>query len=154
MPRPLVPPPISKFWLRHSPTTADNNKQEAPLSLRDASCQLKSCQLQRNSAETTCTTTPEQIDGMKLEGYTGPMCNKHVPSTMTRSSHFHCLIGVINKPTMDVLWISPVYRRLAVTKFSQIHNAEIVLVTLTTPTKGTLTHHKTKTLHGRPVYKI
>jgi len=27
---------------------------------RDASCQLKSCQLQRNSAETICTTIPEQ----------------------------------------------------------------------------------------------
>jgi len=35
---------------------------------RDASCQLKSCQLQRNSAETTCTTSPEQIEVMKLEG--------------------------------------------------------------------------------------
>ena len=34
---------------------------------RDASCQLKSCQLPRNSAETTYTTSPEQIDGMKLE---------------------------------------------------------------------------------------
>jgi len=31
---------------------------------RDASCQLKSCQLPRNSAE---TTSPDQIDGMKLE---------------------------------------------------------------------------------------
>ena len=26
---------------------------------RDASCQLKFCQLPRNSAETTCTTSPE-----------------------------------------------------------------------------------------------
>ena len=34
---------------------------------RDASCQLKSCQLQRNSAETTYTTSPDRIDGMKLE---------------------------------------------------------------------------------------
>ena len=34
---------------------------------RDASCQLKSCQLPRNSAETTCTTSPEQIEVMKLE---------------------------------------------------------------------------------------
>jgi len=33
----------------------------------DASCQLKSCQLPRNSAETTYTTNPDQIDGMKLE---------------------------------------------------------------------------------------
>jgi len=28
---------------------------------------LKSCQLPRNSAETTYTTSPDQIDGMKLE---------------------------------------------------------------------------------------
>jgi len=34
---------------------------------RDALCQLKSCQLPRNSAETTCTS-PEQIEVMKLEG--------------------------------------------------------------------------------------
>jgi len=34
---------------------------------RDASCQLKSCQLPRNSAETAYTTSPDQIDGMKLE---------------------------------------------------------------------------------------
>jgi len=34
---------------------------------RDASCQLKSCQLPRNSAKTTYTTSPDQIDGMKLE---------------------------------------------------------------------------------------
>jgi len=34
---------------------------------RDASCQLKSCQLRRNSAETTYTTSTDQIDGMKLE---------------------------------------------------------------------------------------
>jgi len=34
---------------------------------RHASCQLKSCQLPRNSAETTCTTSPEQIEVTKLE---------------------------------------------------------------------------------------
>ena len=34
---------------------------------RDVSCQLKSCQLPRNSAETTYTTNPDQIDGMKSE---------------------------------------------------------------------------------------
>ena len=34
---------------------------------RDASCQWKSCQLPRNSAETTYTTSPDQIDGMKLQ---------------------------------------------------------------------------------------
>ena len=42
------------------------------------------------------------------------MCNKHVHSTVTHSSRFHCLIGVINKPTTVELCISPVYRRLTV----------------------------------------
>ena len=38
-------------------------------------CQLKSCQLSRNGAETTCTTSPKQIEViMKLEGKGGPMC--------------------------------------------------------------------------------
>ena len=86
---------------------------------RDTPCQLKSCQLPRNSAETTSTTSPEQMQVTKLEDYSGSMYNKHVHSTMTRSSRFHCLIGVINKPTTDELCISPVYRRLAVAKFSK-----------------------------------
>ena len=34
---------------------------------RVASCQLKSCQLPRSSAETTYTTSPDRIDDMKLE---------------------------------------------------------------------------------------
>jgi len=102
--------------------------------LRDASCQLISCQLPRNSAETTCTTSLEQIEVTKLEGYSGAMCNKHVHSTVTRSSGFHCLIGVINKPTTVELCISPVYRRLSVAKFCKVHNVEIAHVTLTTPT--------------------
>jgi len=34
---------------------------------RDASCQLKSFQQPRNTAETTYTTSPDQIDGMKLD---------------------------------------------------------------------------------------
>jgi len=47
------------------------------------------------------------------------MCMKHVHSTATRASRCHCVIGVINEPTMIDLWISPVYRRLAVAKFSK-----------------------------------
>ena len=35
---------------------------------RDTLCQLKSCQLPCNRAETTCTTGPEEIKVMKLEG--------------------------------------------------------------------------------------
>jgi len=95
-------------------TTRSSAIAERP---RDASCQLKSCQLPRDSAETKCTTSPEQIEVMKLQGYSGAMCNKHVHSTMTRSSRFHCPMDVIKKPTTDELWISPVYRRLAVAKF-------------------------------------
>ena len=57
---------------------------------------------------------------MKLKRYSMALkCNKHVHSTMTRSSRFHCPIGVINKSTTDELWISPLYRRLAVAKFSK-----------------------------------
>ena len=88
---------------------------------RDASCQLKSCQLPRNSAETTCTTSPEQIEAMKLEGYSGPCVINMCTQTITRASRFHCLIGVINKPTTDVLCNVHItcIQRLAVVKFSK-----------------------------------
>ena len=78
-------------------------------------------------------TSPEQIEVIKLEGYSGTMRNKHVHSTMMRSSRFHCPLGVINKLTTGELWILPVYRRLAVAKFSK-SNVEIAHMTLTTPT--------------------
>jgi len=68
---------------------------------RDASCQLKSCQLPRNSAGTTCTTSPEQIELIKLEDYSGTMCNKHVHLSVMRSSSFYCPMGVTNKQTTD-----------------------------------------------------
>ena len=47
------------------------------------------------------------------------MCNKHVHSTVTRLSHFHRFIGVINKLTTVELCISPVCRQLPVAKFSK-----------------------------------
>jgi len=97
-------------------TTRNSAIAEGP---RDASYQLKSCQLPHNSAETTCTTSSEQIEVIKMEVYSGPMCNKHVHSTMTRSSRFHCPVCVINKPTTGELWISPVHRRVAVAKVSK-----------------------------------
>ena len=55
--------PIAKR-LRSRLETRSSAIAEGP---RDASCQLKSCQLPRNSAETTYTTSPDQTDGMKLE---------------------------------------------------------------------------------------
>jgi len=45
-------------------TTRSSAIAEGP---RDASCQLKSCQLPRNSAETTYTTSPDKIDGMNKQ---------------------------------------------------------------------------------------
>jgi len=76
-----------------------------------ASCQLKSCQLPRNSAETTCTTSRREIEDIKLDGYCGAMCNKHVHSTMMRSTCFHCLRGVINKPTTVEFCVLPVFSK-------------------------------------------
>jgi len=95
--------------------------QEAQLSPRDRTMRHVSCNLPtatqqcRNYLYDKSWTNRSH----KLDSYTGTMCDKHVHSTMTRSSHFHCPIGVINKPTTGVLWISPVYRRLAVAKFSK-----------------------------------
>ena len=79
------------------------------------------------------------------------MCNKHVHSTMTRPSRFHCLIGlgVINKPTTVELCISRVYRRLAVAK-----NVEIAHVTLTTPLSGKIFHRQGGTCYGKSMYEI
>ena len=54
---------MSQINLQHE-TTKSSAIAEGP---RDASCQLKSCQLPRNSAETTYTASPDQIDVMKLE---------------------------------------------------------------------------------------
>jgi len=78
--------PIHKHTKTYRQVTRSSAIAEWP---RDASCQLKSCHLPRNSAETTCTTSPEQIEVMKLKHYSKTMCNKHVHSTMTRSCRFH-----------------------------------------------------------------
>jgi len=56
-------------------------KQEAQLSPSDCAMRRVSrnlCQLPRNSAKTTSTTNPEQIEVMKLKRYSKAMCNKHV----------------------------------------------------------------------------
>jgi len=110
---------LRRAQLRLQKSTASFRTRSSAIAegLRDASCQLKSCQLPRNSSETTCTTSPEQIEVIKLQRYSKAMCNKHVHSTMTRSSRFRCPVGVINKLTTFELWISPAYRRLAVAKF-------------------------------------
>ena len=57
---------IQYLGLKHFMITSTRSSAiaEGP---RDASCQLKTCQLPHNRAETTYTTSPDQIDGMKLE---------------------------------------------------------------------------------------
>jgi len=58
-----------KHQKNESYTELSNYKQEAQIGTARCvvSCQLKSCQLPRTSAETTYTTSPDQMDGMKLE---------------------------------------------------------------------------------------
>jgi len=86
---------------------------------RDASSQLKSCQLPCNSAETTYTTSPNQIDGMKLEIQTEAMRDRQCALNHDVTESAPIVSGVINKPTTVELCISLVYRRLAVAKFSK-----------------------------------
>ena len=59
------------------------------------------------------------------------MCHEQCALNHDATESLLLLRCVINKPTMDDLCISPVYRPLAVAK---VHNVEIAHVTLTTPT--------------------
>jgi len=86
---------------------------------RDASCQLKSCQLPRNSAETTYTTSPDRIDGMKLEIWSAAMRDRQCALNNDSTVSAAIVSGVINKPTTVELCISHVYRQLAVAKLSK-----------------------------------
>jgi len=90
---------------------------------RDVS--VKMLPMLHNSVETTCVTSPEQIEVMEIEGYSWP-------TTTTRST----VVGVIHKLTVQLtsLFITPRHRRLAVAKFSKSKNVEITHMTLTTPT--------------------
>jgi len=94
------------FFLNYGLGTKSSAIAEGP---RDASCQLKSCQLPRNSAELLVRQVLKKSKLWSWRVYSGTMCNKHVHSTMMRSSRLHCPIGVINKPTTVELWISPAY---------------------------------------------
>ena len=81
---------------------------------RDASCQLKSCQLPRSSAETTYTTSPNQIDGMKLEIKSEAMRDRQCALNHDVIESAPIFSSVINKPTTlscvyhlstdDLLW--------------------------------------------------
>jgi len=98
------------------------HKQEAPLSPSDRAMRLvssKSCQLPCNSAETTYTTSPDQTDGMKLEIQLEEMRDRQRALNHNANESAPIVSGVINKPMTVELCISPVYRRLAVAKFSK-----------------------------------
>ena len=56
-----------------------------------------SVKILHNSVGITCTTSPEQIKVMELEGYSRPTYNKLVHSATTRST----VVGVIHKLTVD-----------------------------------------------------
>jgi len=58
---------INTHTERDTHRKADTRSSAIAEGPRDASRQLKSCQLPRNSAETTYTTSPDQIGGIKLE---------------------------------------------------------------------------------------
>ena len=55
--RPPSPPPVKSRWICINFSSHLQQKWGGHV---HASCQLKSCQLPRNSVETTCTTSPEQ----------------------------------------------------------------------------------------------
>ena len=96
--------------------------QEAQVSPRDRMMRRVSCNL-ANCHATVQKLLVRQVlnksNFMKLEGYSGTTCNKHVHSTMTRSSRFHCPIVVINKLTTDRVVDITCMLTLAVAKFSK-----------------------------------
>jgi len=69
-----------------SSTVCETRSSAIAEGLRDASCQLKSCQLPHNSAETTYTTSADQIDGISWRFSWRQCVIDNVHSTMTRPS--------------------------------------------------------------------
>ena len=59
-----------------------------------------------------------KLDCMKLEVYSKAMCHEQCALNHDATKSAAIVSGVINKPTTVELCISPVYRRLAVAKFS------------------------------------
>ena len=92
--------------------------------------QLKSCQLPRNSAEATCTTSPQQIKVMKLEGYRGTMCNNNDDAIETLSLFCRCHIQIDDGRVVDITCIPTT----CCGEICKVHNVEIAHMTLTTPT--------------------
>jgi len=68
----IIPLAISIGWVEAS--TSSSATADGP---RDVMCQSKFCQLLQNSVRTSCTTNPEQIEAMVLEGYSRRMGRRH-----------------------------------------------------------------------------
>jgi len=58
---------------------------------RNTVCQSKSCQMLHNSVGTTCTTSPEQIEVMELEGYIQPTIRTRCLKGIKRMLIKHCV---------------------------------------------------------------
>ena len=108
----LLQPLHKSTWISWQPQlTRSSAIAEGP---RDASCQLKSCQLPRNSAETTNTTSPDQIDGMKSEIQSEAMRDRQCALNHDTIESASIVSSVINKSmtlscvyhlsTDDLLW--------------------------------------------------
>ena len=144
---------VHAMW-SNSRRNADQEEQEAQLSPRDRAMRrvdwnLANCHATVQKLLIRQVLTKSMVWSWRFSRRQCVIDNVH--STMSRPSRFHCLRCVINKPTTDDLWISPVYRRLAVAKFSKSTNWK--LLTWLWP-RPLITHHKTKTSHGRPMNKI
>jgi len=115
----LLPPGKKYFW-----NFAPNSglRQEAQLSprnraMRRVNWNLANCHATVQKLLIRQVLTKSIVRSWRFSRRQCVIDNVH--SNMTRPSRFHCLRCVIDKPTTDYLWISPVYRRLAVTKFSK-----------------------------------
>ena len=114
---------ISRFVLIFTHTTIPHILQEAQLSPRDREMRrvnwnLANCHATVQKLLIRQVLTKSMAWSWRFIRRQRQSVIDNVLSTMTRPSRFHCLRCVINKPTTDYLCISPVYRRLAVAKFS------------------------------------
>jgi len=91
-----------------------------------------------------------EVPVMALEGYSRPTYNKLVHSAMMRST----VVGVIHILTVDEFVNCTNTLMTCCGEIFWVQNVEIINVILTTPTPGTVSHHKANTSHGQPVYKI
>ena len=96
-------------------------RQETQLSPRTARCvvSVEILPVAMQQCRTTCTTSPEQIEVMKLEGLTVGRCVIHSALNHDAIESLPFSYRCHKQTDHGRCWISPVYRRLAVAKFSK-----------------------------------